>query len=442
MKSAVLARAVRRRARHRLLVALRCASRWRGRSTPRCTIRAAAACTHRDETRTSCRSTSACSSRSASASPRRSFRSIAVESRGRREDAERGRRPLRAAQSRRGLAEQAVAAGALRRRRGRAARRARLPSVVLWGPGEEALADDVVAGVGAAPRCSRRRRRSPIVVALVARRGADGVGRHRARRTSPPPSARRSSASTGRRGPTRNGPWPPRRRHRVARRRSASATTCGGARLETMCLLDIQVDEVHGGGRAPARSGRARMPDAGLARAMTGSSHLARLRVALGFVCGVAGALAGRADARRRLLVGLAVARRRRGASRIWAAGHLNKSREVTASGPYVGRASALCRLVDHGRRPGGRVGQRRCRRRRRGVLAVTLTAAIRSEEAFLRRAFGGRLRRSTADRRRGHARTRFSLAQAMAQPRVPRRGRVVLAVVVAGLKATYNGAF
>ena len=75
---------------------------------------------------------------------------------------------------------------------------------------------------------------------------------------------------------------------------------------------------------------------------------------------------------------------------RVWAAGHLEKSREVTRSGPYrfsrhplyvgssvmgagiaIASASvwvALCAAV---------------------YLSVTLTAAIRSEEAFLKRKFG-----------------------------------------------------
>lgn len=115
---------------------------------------------------------------------------------------------------------------------------------------------------------------------------------------------------------------------------------------------------------------------------------LARRRVALGFVFGVAvvyfaqptwiSLAAGAAVA----LVGQAV--------RLWAAGHLEKSREVTTSGPYqftrhplyVG--SSIMAL-------GVAIG---CRSLLVAVvvalyMATTITAAIRSEEAFLRERFG-----------------------------------------------------
>ena len=75
------------------------------------------------------------------------------------------------------------------------------------------------------------------------------------------------------------------------------------------------------------------------------------------------------------------------------------------------------------------------------GYLAITLTAAIRSEEAFLRRIF--------ADEYDEYRHTgivdvhrRFSLARAMAN----REHRAILGLVLALLlmawKATYNGAF
>ena len=63
-------------------------------------------------------------------------------------------------------------------------------------------------------------------------------------------------------------------------------------------------------------------------------ARLARRRVALGFVVGALVLWLARADARR----SLASARRSPAlgeALRIWAAGHLDKAREVTASGPY-----------------------------------------------------------------------------------------------------------
>jgi protein-S-isoprenylcysteine O-methyltransferase Ste14 len=75
---------------------------------------------------------------------------------------------------------------------------------------------------------------------------------------------------------------------------------------------------------------------------------------------------------------------------RVWAAGHLEKSREVTRSGPYrwmrhplyVGSTVLAIGVVVAARHAGA------------AVLAVlylgsTIPAAIRTEEAFLRRSFG-----------------------------------------------------
>src|SRR5262249_50403390 len=116
--------------------------------------------------------------------------------------------------------------------------------------------------------------------------------------------------------------------------------------------------------------------------------RLARFRVPLGFAAGVL-VLWLAAPTASSLAYGVAIAIV--GESlRVWAAGHLNKSREVTASGPYrwlahplyigssilgVGLAVASNSIV---------------------VtliiviyLVTTLGAAITSEEAFLRRAFG-----------------------------------------------------
>ena len=115
---------------------------------------------------------------------------------------------------------------------------------------------------------------------------------------------------------------------------------------------------------------------------------LARRRVPLGFATGAI-ALVLASPTPVSMLWGLPVAALGE-AIRVWAAGHLEKSREVTRSGPYrfsrhplyvgssvmgagVAIASAnvwvaLCAAI---------------------YLSVTLTAAIRSEEAFLRRQFG-----------------------------------------------------
>jgi protein-S-isoprenylcysteine O-methyltransferase Ste14 len=173
---------------------------------------------------------------------------------------------------------------------------------------------------------------------------------------------------------------------------------------------------------------------------------IARGRVALGFVSGVLVLILAQPTGRS-LLAGMSIAACGE-VVRIWAAGHVHKSREVTASGPY--------RFVPHPLYVGSSI---------MGVglaiacasvpvailialyLGTTLTAAIKSEEAYLRRTFGEQYdlyRNGIAAKRRdpGVARRRFSLKQAIAN----REHRAVLGFVVALLllvwKATYNGSF
>ena len=98
---------------------------------------------------------------------------------------------------------------------------------------------------------------------------------------------------------------------------------------------------------------------------------------------------------------------------RIWAAGHLEKGREVTRSGPY--RWSAHPLYVGSSVMALGIVVA--AHNLIAGVLAIvymvaTLTAAIRTEEAFLRGRFGGaydEYRRSEGDAMN----RRFSVARA-----------------------------
>jgi protein-S-isoprenylcysteine O-methyltransferase Ste14 len=133
---------------------------------------------------------------------------------------------------------------------------------------------------------------------------------------------------------------------------------------------------------------------------------------------------------------------------RIWAAGHLNKSREVTTSGPY--------RWFAHPLYVGSSVmGAGLAVASNRAVVAAiiavylgaTIAAAIRSEEAFLRRAFGDGydLYRSGANAAtagpRSHSR-RFSLAQAIANREYRAVAGLALAVLLLLLKAAYDGAF
>jgi protein-S-isoprenylcysteine O-methyltransferase Ste14 len=116
---------------------------------------------------------------------------------------------------------------------------------------------------------------------------------------------------------------------------------------------------------------------------------LARRRVALGFLSATA-VLYLAAPTWTSLSAGAAVALAGQ-AIRIWAAGHLEKSREVTASGPYRFSRHPLY-LGSSIMAAGLAVGCRSW-----VVAAVvglymitTITAAIRSEEAFLREKFGG----------------------------------------------------
>jgi protein-S-isoprenylcysteine O-methyltransferase Ste14 len=167
---------------------------------------------------------------------------------------------------------------------------------------------------------------------------------------------------------------------------------------------------------------------------------VARARVALGFACGVLVFwLANPTPAT--IAVGLVVAVAGE-AIRFWAAGHLNKSREVTRSGPY--------RLVAHPLYLGSSVIGAGLAIAAGSVvvgvivaayLAVTLTAAIRSEEAFLRRTFGGDYE---AYRRTGMVDTarRFSLDLAVANREYRAVAGLLVALLLMAWKATYNGAF
>lgn len=173
-------------------------------------------------------------------------------------------------------------------------------------------------------------------------------------------------------------------------------------------------------------------------------SRLARARVPLGFLF-AAVVLWLAQPTGLSLAIGTAVAALGEGL-RVWAAGHLNKSREVTASGPYrwfahplyvgssvmgIGVAIAANSLLVIA-----------CVA---AYLGVTITAAIKSEEAFLRGKFGD----AYDAYRRGGGRVQgeesgraFSLAQAMANREYRALTGLVVAVLLLALKATYNGTF
>ena len=117
-------------------------------------------------------------------------------------------------------------------------------------------------------------------------------------------------------------------------------------------------------------------------------ARLARWRVPLGFVCGVA-AVALSHPSSQSLLLGAVVGACGE-AVRIWAAGHLEKGREVTRSGPY--------RWTRHPLYAGSSIMGAGLAIASRSVvvaavvvayLTLTIAAAIRTEEAHLTRKFG-----------------------------------------------------
>ena len=155
---------------------------------------------------------------------------------------------------------------------------------------------------------------------------------------------------------------------------------------------------------------------------------LARRRVPIGFVAGVVALVLAR-PTWAAWCAGLVVAIAGE-AIRIWAAGHLEKGREVTRSGPYrwtrhplyVGSVVLAVGVVIASRSVVVAI-----------VAAVymvaTLTAAIRTEEAFLRRTFGDTYERYSRSEATPMPRS-FSLARA-------RRNREYRAVV--GLAAGFG---
>jgi protein-S-isoprenylcysteine O-methyltransferase Ste14 len=143
---------------------------------------------------------------------------------------------------------------------------------------------------------------------------------------------------------------------------------------------------------------------------MTLLRRIARLRVTFGFIFGVLAIWLAQ-PTRYSLVAGTAVALAGE-AIRVWAAGHLEKGREVTTSGPYrftrhplylgstligvglgVASASAVVAVIVV------------------AYLAITLTAAVRTEEAHLTDKFGAAYPAYRAGRAGGVPR-RFSPAR------------------------------
>jgi protein-S-isoprenylcysteine O-methyltransferase Ste14 len=167
---------------------------------------------------------------------------------------------------------------------------------------------------------------------------------------------------------------------------------------------------------------------------------LARLRTRLGLLFGVAALWFAQPTLRSIALGGVIAALGE--ALRIWAAGHLHKSREVTASGPYrwfshplyvgssvlgVGLAVASANVVTTALTA--------------IYLAATIAAAVRTEEAFLRRQFGDAYKRYKSGEVARPPR-RFSLARAIANGEHRTLAGTAAVVLLLVLKATYNGLF
>ncbi len=169
---------------------------------------------------------------------------------------------------------------------------------------------------------------------------------------------------------------------------------------------------------------------------MTGLQRLARLRVPLGFLFGAcvfyfahptwrtlaAGAAIG--------LLGESI--------RLWAAGHLEKSREVTRSGPYRYTRHPLY-LGSSVMAAGVAVGAGSWVVAALVVLYMgsTISAAVRTEEAFLRSRFGDEYA-AYAERRAPEMERRFSLDRAWRNKEYRALAGLVLAIVVLGLKAAF----
>lgn len=140
-------------------------------------------------------------------------------------------------------------------------------------------------------------------------------------------------------------------------------------------------------------------------------THIARLRVPLGFLFGAIVVWFARPTPRS-VVWGAAIAVAGE-ALRVWAAGHLEKGREVTSSGPYrfirhplyagstlmgIGLAVASASVI-----VAALVGV---------YLLTFITAAVRMEEAFLRSRFGDAYDRYASGQ---VASRRFSLTRAIA---------------------------
>jgi protein-S-isoprenylcysteine O-methyltransferase Ste14 len=160
-------------------------------------------------------------------------------------------------------------------------------------------------------------------------------------------------------------------------------------------------------------------------------ARLARFRVPLGFVLSAL-VLWLAHPTRTSLLAGAGIASVGE-ALRLWAAGHINKSREVTTSGPYRWFAHPLyvgssimglgLGVASHSVAAAAVIAT---------YLAVTIAVAVKAEEAFLRAQFGDAYDRYRAG---GVTGRRFSARQAMANREYRALAGLVVILIVLAVK-------
>jgi len=164
---------------------------------------------------------------------------------------------------------------------------------------------------------------------------------------------------------------------------------------------------------------------------------VAKGRVPLGFLCGVVVLWLARPTFRS-VAIGGAIAAAGE-MLRIWAAGHLEKGREVTQSGPYrltrhpLYAGSAIIGL-------GAAVAVRRLSITAliAAYLGVTILAAVRSEEAGMRAAFGDQYDAYAQSRAEPVSR-RFSLSRAIRNKEYRAVAGLAAGAVLLAVKAVFR---
>ena len=166
-------------------------------------------------------------------------------------------------------------------------------------------------------------------------------------------------------------------------------------------------------------------------------SHLARRRVALGFVAALIAVFVAR-PTWTSWAIGLVVACAGE-AIRVWAAGHLEKGREVTMSGPY--------QFMKHPLYVGSSVMALGVTLAARSIplavvtaiyMVATIAAAVSAEEAHLRQKFGAAYDRYA--RAEGmNVRREFSLERAMRNREYRAAGGLLAGFLILALKVAFT---